>query len=124
MVEQQAHLDSVFHALADATRRAMLHSLSGGERSIGALAAPFDISLAGVSKHVKVLEKAGLLRRRISGRVHYCRLEAECLAEAQAWIGHYERFWTARLETLEALFEADDEGPGRAGPEPMEEQAR
>ena len=77
MVENEAaQLDAVFHALSDATRRAMLHTLSTGERSIGELAAPFSMSLAGASKHVKVLECAGLVRREIRGRTHLCRLDA------------------------------------------------
>lgn len=108
MVEQEAALDHVFRALSDGTRRAMLSRLAGGERSIGELAAPFSMSLAGASKHVKVLEAAGLVRRQIRGRTHYCRLEAARLAEAQAWIAHYERFWTTRLDALDALLRAED----------------
>lgn len=110
MVEQRpATLDAVFHALSDSTRRAMLRELSRGERTVSALAAPFSMSLAGASKHVKVLEGAGLVRRRIEGRTHYCRLEAERLAEAEAWLRYYERFWTRRLDTLEALLKAEDD---------------
>ena len=107
MVEHQ-HLDVVFHALSDGTRRAMLQSLAGGERSIGELAAPFAMSFAGAAKHVKVLENAGLVRREIRGRTHLCRLEAARLAEAQAWLSHYERFWTHRLDRLDALLKAED----------------
>ena len=118
MVEQRsATLDAVFHALSDSTRRAMLRSLSEGERTVGALAEPFSMSLAGASKHVKVLEKAGLVQRRIAGRTHYCRLEAASLAEAEAWLRYYERFWTSRLDTLEALLKAEDEAASR-GTEP------
>jgi DNA-binding transcriptional ArsR family regulator len=81
MVEQErARLDAVFHALADATRREMLRQLSTGPRSIGELAAPFSMSFAGASKHVKVLETAGLVRREVRGRTHLCRLEAARLA--------------------------------------------
>lgn len=109
MVEQQsATLDAVFHALSDATRRSMLRELADGERSIGALAAPFSMSFAGASKHVKVLERAGLVRRRVVGRTHYCRLEGARLAEAQAWLRYYERFWNSRLDVLEALLRAQD----------------
>src|SRR5690554_3559364 len=106
MVEHQqapATLDAVFHALSDPTRRAMLHRLSTGERSVSELATPFSMSLAGASKHVKVLEGAGLVRRRIEGRTHYCRLEAERLRQAQEWLHYYERFWNERLDALEAL---------------------
>jgi DNA-binding transcriptional ArsR family regulator len=107
MVEQQ--LDSVFHALSDRTRRAMLHRLAAGEQTVSELAAPHAMSLAGASKHVKVLEQAGLVRRRIAGRVHYCRLEAARLKEAEAWLRHYERFWNERLDALDALLRAEDE---------------
>jgi DNA-binding transcriptional ArsR family regulator len=102
MVEQQsAHLDSVFHALADPTRRGMLRSLAGGARSIGELAAPLRMSFAGASKHVKSLERAGLVRRTVQGRQHLCRLDAARLADADEWLRFYQRFWTARLDALE-----------------------
>jgi DNA-binding transcriptional ArsR family regulator len=102
MVEHQAeHLDAVFHALADPTRRAMLHSLTLAERSIGELANPFRMSFAAASKHVKALEQAGLVRRRIEGRTHMCQLEPKRLAEAHDWLSFYERFWTMRLDDLE-----------------------
>lgn len=103
MVEQNAPtLDRVFHALADPTRRAMLRRLAGGERSVGELAQPFDMSFAAAAKHVKVLESAGLLRRTVEGRTHRCRIEAGPLAEADRWIAHYQRFWAGRLDDLEA----------------------
>jgi DNA-binding transcriptional ArsR family regulator len=86
----------------------MLHSLANGERSIGELATPFAMSFAGASKHVKVLENAGLVRREIRGRKHVCRLDAAQLAEAEAWLRYYERFWTGRLDVLEALLKAED----------------
>jgi DNA-binding transcriptional ArsR family regulator len=109
MVEQLAPpLDGVFHALADPTRRAMLRSLAAGERNIGELAAPFRMSFAAASKHVKVLESAGLVRRRVQGRSHICRIEAVPLAAATEWLRFYERFWTQRLDTLDALLRAED----------------
>src|SRR6267142_6862989 len=102
MVELQApQLDSVFHALGDATRRQMLRDLSSGERTVGQLAQPFAISLAAASKHIKALEKAGLIRREVRGRTHLCRLDAGPLASAQHWLTYYERFWTGRLDILE-----------------------
>jgi DNA-binding transcriptional ArsR family regulator len=102
MVEQQsAQLDAVFHALADPTRRGMLRSLADGELSIGDLAAPFRMSFAGASKHVKALERAGLVRRTVQGRQHFCALSADRLAEADEWLRYYERFWTDRLDALE-----------------------
>ncbi|MGB3502046.1 MAG: metalloregulator ArsR/SmtB family transcription factor [Mesorhizobium sp.] len=109
MVDYQAQLDTVFHALSDGTRRGMLRQLSEGERTVGELAAPFAMSLAGASKHVRVLERAGLVRRRIAGRTHYCRLEAARMREAQEWLRHYERFWTGKLDALEELLRAEDD---------------
>ena len=101
-------LDSIFHALGDPTRRRMLQQLAGGERSVGELAEPFAISLAAASKHIKALEKAGLIRRDVRGRTHICRLEPEPLASAYAWLGFYERFWTERLDVLDQLLRDDD----------------
>ncbi len=101
-------LDGVFHALADPTRRAMLRSLAAGERNIGQLAQPFAMSFAAASKHVKVLEGAGLVRRRVQGRTHLCRIEAGPLAAADEWLRFYERFWTDQLDGLEDLLRAED----------------
>jgi len=109
MVEQHAHLDAVFHALADPTRRAMLGQLAERELTIGELATPFSMSFAGASKHVRVLEHAGLVTRTIRGRSHLCRLEAARLAEANAWLRRYQRFWNEKLDTLESLLRAEDE---------------
>lgn len=100
-------LDAVFRALADPTRRAMLNGLAAGPRSVGELAAPFDISLAGASKHIQVLERAGLVQREVQGRVHTCRLDARPLHAGAEWIRHYERFWNHKLDALEALLAAD-----------------
>jgi DNA-binding transcriptional ArsR family regulator len=99
----ESALDSVFHALSDPTRRAMLAQLASGERSIGELAAPFAMSFAAASKHVKVLEGAGLIQRRIEGRSHLCRIEPAPLAAADAWLRFYEQFWNSRLDALEDL---------------------
>lgn len=101
-------LDSVFHALGDATRRHMLRELAGGERTVGQLAQPFAISLAAASKHIKALEKAGLIRREVRGRTHMCHLEPGPLAKADDWLRYYERFWTGRLDALERLLRDDD----------------
>ena len=109
MVEfHNAPLDNVFHALGDATRRRMLRRLSAGEQTVSQMAKPFSMSLAAASKHIKVLERAGLVRREVRGRVHLCRLEAEPLAQASDWLAHYERFWTTRLDTLESLLRDAD----------------
>lgn len=108
MVEHK--LDTTFHALADPTRRGMLASLALGEKSIGELARPFAISFAGASKHVKVLEGAGLIARRKVGRTQLCRLRPEPLAEAGQWLRQWEKFWAIRLDRLEALIEAGKSG--------------
>lgn len=106
--ERPAALDSVFHALSDRTRRAMLRSLAAGEHNIGELAAPHRMSFAAASKHVKVLEKAGLVRRRVEGRAHVCRIEPALLAAADEWLRFYQRFWTERLDVLADLLRAED----------------
>jgi DNA-binding transcriptional ArsR family regulator len=109
MVELQApQLDSVFHALGDATRRQMLRDLASGERTVGQLAQPFAISLAAASKHIKALENAGLIRREVRGRTHLCRLAPGPLASAHEWLRFYERFWTDRLDLLEQLLREKD----------------
>ena len=96
-------LDRVYAAIADPTRRAILAKLAHGHVNVGDLAARFPISLNGVSKHVKVLERAGLVRREILGREHQLRLTAEPLREAEEWFQHYRAFWIARLDALESL---------------------
>jgi len=98
----------------------MLRDLAAGTRTVGQLAEPFDMSLAAASKHVKALETAGLIRREVRGRTHYCRLEAAPLASAHAWLGFYERFWIGRLDALEALLRQEAED-ARKTPEPPEE---
>lgn len=100
-------LDEVFHALSDGTRRAMLRSLAGQPASVGELAAPFDISLAAASKHIKVLERAGLVRRTVLGRTHVCALDAAPLHAGLEWMRHYEHFWTRRLDALDKLLRAE-----------------
>lgn len=107
MVENR--LDSTFRALADPTRRGMLAGLALGEKSIGELADPFRMSLAGASKHVKVLEDAGLLSRRKVGRTHIVSLNVEPLAEAERWLKQWEKFWSVRLDLLQAVVEQDQE---------------
>ena len=110
MVELQSErLDAVFQALADPTRRAMLHELAAGERTIGQLAAPHSMSFAGASKHVKALERAGLVRRTVRGRTHVCRLSPEPLADANDWLRFYRRFWNERLGALERMLREEAE---------------
>lgn len=88
----------------------MLARLALGERSIGELARPFAISFEGASKHVRMLERAGLVTRRVEGRVHRLKLAAAPLAEANAWLTQWEGFWTHRLDLLDALLKADKQG--------------
>jgi DNA-binding transcriptional ArsR family regulator len=108
MVELQAsQMNSVFHALGDATRRRMLRELTSGERTVSELASPFAMSLAAASKHIRVLEGAGLIRREVRGRTHLCRLDPGPLASAHEWLGFYERFWNSRLDLLEQLLRED-----------------
>jgi DNA-binding transcriptional ArsR family regulator len=105
MVEQEnATLDRVFHALADPSRRAILGRLASGELTVSELAAPLPMSLAAASKHIKVLEESGLIRRSVHWRTHICSLNAEPLAAAQKWLSVYEAFWNERFDTLEELF--------------------
>jgi DNA-binding transcriptional ArsR family regulator len=100
MVEGSA-LDDVYHALADDSRRAIVWRLAAeGELKVTDVARPFDMSLNAVSKHVKVLEHAGLVRRRIAGRDHWLSLRSEPLAAAYSWIGLYQRFWERRVQAL------------------------
>lgn len=102
MVEESPHhLDAVFHALADPTRRRMLRTLAAGEFTVGQLAAPFRMTFAGASKHVKTLEEAGLLRRTVRGREHICGLRPAGILDVHEWLRFYERFWTDRLDALE-----------------------
>jgi DNA-binding transcriptional ArsR family regulator len=107
MVEGRGHVDSVFHALAHNARREMLGRLAVGDLTVGDLAAPLTMSLAAASKHVQVLERAGLVSRTVAGRRHVCHLEPAPLASAFAWLRFYERYWTERLDALDALFRVD-----------------
>jgi DNA-binding transcriptional ArsR family regulator len=104
MVEDDAAMDAVFHALAHGARRDMLGRLARHELTVGELAEPFAMSLAAASKHIKVLEREGLVQRTVAGRRHVCRLDAAPLASASQWLRFYERYWTERLDALEALF--------------------
>ena len=99
---QTARLDSVFNALCDPTRRAILARLTDTDARVTDIAAQFPISLNSISKHIRMLERAGLVRRSIAGREHLLSLDAAPLAEAQMWIEHYRRFWEGRLAALEA----------------------
>ena len=102
MVEHsQAALDRVFSAVSDPTRRAILETLAQSPATITEIATPFSVSLNAVSKHVMVLERAGLIRREIHGREHLCWLEPQPLRAATAWLDDYRQFWNVRLDALE-----------------------
>jgi DNA-binding transcriptional ArsR family regulator len=101
-------LDNTLIALADSTRRAILQRLTQGPARVTEVAAPFPISLNAVSKHIRILERAGLVQRRISGREHLLSLNQQPLDETAAWIEQTRTFWTSRLDALEALLKTED----------------
>ncbi|WP_308365980.1 MULTISPECIES: metalloregulator ArsR/SmtB family transcription factor [unclassified Microbulbifer] len=103
-------LDAVFRALADPTRRAILRSLADGPGTVSELAEPFEMSLVAASKHIRVLERAGLVRREVRGRTHTCHLDARPMHGGMEWLRHYEQFWNRQLDGLEALLEAENTG--------------
>lgn len=100
-----SHLDLTFHALAHPIRRQILARLSAGRATVLEVAAPFNISLNGVSKHLKVLERAGLITREIKGREHWCALRPQPLQEAGGWIDFYRPYWEERLDALDRFLE-------------------
>lgn len=106
---QDEPLDRVFAALSDGTRRRLVHALVEGEKTVGELAEPFSMSLVAVSKHLKVLEVAGIVRRRVDGRKHYCTLAPESLTQALDWIAIYRNFWDQRMDALAGLIEVDED---------------
>ena len=101
-------LDHTLIALADPTRRAILQRLSRGEARVTELAQPFDISLNSVSKHIRILERAELVRRRVAGREHFLAFNPKPLESAAEWIERQRDFWTGRLDALEAALRAED----------------
>jgi DNA-binding transcriptional ArsR family regulator len=104
-----AQLDRVFRALAHPTRRGILRRVAEGEHSISELAAPFDVTLEAVSQHIRVLERAGLIRRSRQGRVHHCSFDPEPLRDAAAILDELGVFWSARLDGLARYFERTEE---------------
>ncbi len=112
MVEHSENaLGRVLAAIADPTRRAILERLRAGEAKVTDLARPFEMSLNAVSKHLRVLERAGLMRRTVRGREHRCALAAEPMRDASRWIAHYRSFWDKRLDALEAYLRHGHEPP-------------
>lgn len=109
MVEEAEKIDRVFQALSNSTRRGMLRRLSRSACTVGELAEPTAMSFAAASKHVQVLERAGMVNRRVKGRQHICSLSAKPLKEASDWLSFYEQFWDESLDRLAAVLEADQE---------------
>jgi DNA-binding transcriptional ArsR family regulator len=104
MIEQSAsRLDGIFRALGDRTRRGMLERLAKGEHTVTELAAPYRMSLAAASKHIQTLERAGLVKRTVRGRIHYVRIDPRPLARADDWLGTYQKLWDTRIERLVEL---------------------
>jgi DNA-binding transcriptional ArsR family regulator len=108
MADYPTQLDLVFHALGDATRRGMLKRLAVREHTVTELAEPYEMALASASKHIKTLERAGLVKRTVRGRTHFCRLNPEPLAKADAWLRAYERLWDIRLARLQEMLRHPD----------------
>ena len=103
-MHQETRLDRTFRALSDRTRRSMIHALAAGEaRSAGELGQSFRSAQPTVSRHLKVLERAGLIERSVQGRVHRFRLRREPLEEAEAWVSRHQAFWTGAVDQLEQL---------------------
>jgi DNA-binding transcriptional ArsR family regulator len=98
-------LDSVFHALADATRRSILRDIAAREKTVGEIAKPYRMSLAAVSKHLKVLESADLIARNKRGSFQFVRLNPKPLRSAEQWLAHYEKFWNRQLDALQDFLE-------------------
>ncbi len=108
MVKSQAQrLDLVFHALSDSTRRAILYDVSKKDKTVSEIARPYKISLAAVSKHINVLEKAKLVERKKQGSFQIVSLNAEALKSAEEWILYYQQFWGPRLEALKDFLERE-----------------
>ncbi len=111
-------MDEVFQALSDGTRRQMLRDLAMNDRTVSELAAPHPMSLAAASKHIRVLENAGLIRREVEGRTHRCHLEAAPLAAAHDELGFYEQFWTSSLNELDRLLREEAAQKNQADAKP------
>jgi DNA-binding transcriptional ArsR family regulator len=105
VLDRSPRLDVVFHALAHPARRAIIRQLSSGERNLSELAAPLRMTFPAATKHVRVLEAARLVRRRVAGRQHFCRLEAAPLKEAVLWAESFRQHWEARFDTVDSLLE-------------------
>jgi DNA-binding transcriptional ArsR family regulator len=105
MVTNSGHLDRTFGALADPIRRAILARLADGDATVGELAGPFEVSRPAISKHLRVLERAGLVRRTRDGRLSRCGLDAKPMRVAAEWVERYRRFWEGQLDSLSRYLE-------------------
>lgn len=105
----ETQIDRIFHALADQTRREILVKLASGEHTVQELAQPFKMSLPAVSKHLKVLEEAGFLKRNIQGRIHRCNMDPQPLEQVSQTIQRYEKFWKQQLDALEQFLKESSE---------------
>jgi DNA-binding transcriptional ArsR family regulator len=105
MVTSSGRLDRTFGALADETRRAILGRLAHGDATVGELARPFRVSRPAISKHLRVLERAGLVQRAREGRISRCELDAGAMREAAEWVDRYRAFWEGRLDALSRFIE-------------------
>jgi DNA-binding transcriptional ArsR family regulator len=114
MVNNSLGLDAVFGALADPTRRRIVERLARGALTVGEIASEFSVSQPAISKHLKVLERSGLLEREIDGRVHHCRLDPAAMRAASTWIDEQRRYWNAAFERLDAYFERTTERKKRS----------
>ena len=105
VVDQSPTLDLVFHALAHPARRAIIRRLANGERNLSELASPLKMTFPGATKHVRVLERAKLVRRRVVGRQHLCRLRAAPLKDATSWTEQFRKNWEVSFKALDSLLE-------------------
>jgi DNA-binding transcriptional ArsR family regulator len=121
MVTNSRKLDRTFAALSDPTRRAILARLARGEATVGELARPFRVSRPAISKHLRVLERAGLVQREREGRVSRCELDAQPMREAAEWVERYRVFWEGRLDSLSQYLEGRATASGRKNPPPRKE---
>jgi DNA-binding transcriptional ArsR family regulator len=120
----EERLDLVFGALSDRTRRAILGRLARAPASVGELAEPFEMSFSAVSKHLQVLERAGLVAREVDGRMRRCSLNAEPLRDVDRWVAHYRAFWGETLDALAAYVEAGEPSPDEAARAPGRRRSR
>lgn len=122
MVKQNAaRLDTLFHALSDATRRSILNDVAGSEKTVGEVAKPYRMSLAAVSKHLNVLESAELIARERRGNFQIVRLKAQSLRPAEAWLAFYEKYWNQRLDALEKYLAQEQKGSDGNSGRPMKQ---